>query len=76
MLRFVRHGISSFSIVPLRLSIGIGIVTSSVSFLCLAEAVYSKVFTSAVVPGLASMVGVLSFLFGIVFSFARTNWGI
>lgn len=69
MLRFAWHGISSFSIVPLRIGIGIGILTSLLSFMWLAEAVYTKVVLGTVVPGWASTVGILSFLFGILFIF-------
>lgn len=69
MLRFAWHGITSFSIVPLRLGVGIGVLTSLISFLWLAEAVYAKIVTGTVVPGWASTVGILSFLFGILFIF-------
>ena len=69
MLRFAWHGISSFSLVPLRLGILVGVITSALSFAFLAEAIIAKVITGTAVPGWASTVGVLSFLFGILFIF-------
>lgn len=67
MLRFAWHGISSFSIVPLRVGIGIGIVTSALSMAYLVRAVYQKVVVGDTVEGWASTVGILSFLFGVLF---------
>jgi len=67
MIKFAWHGISSFSIVPLRIGIGIGLITSLLSFAWLAEALYARIVTHSVVPGWASTVGILSFLFGILF---------
>ena len=69
MLRLAWHGISSFSLVPLRLGILMGIITSALSFAFLVEAIIAKVITGTVVPGWASTVGILSFLFGILFIF-------
>lgn len=67
MLRFAWHGISSFSIVPLRVGVGIGIVTSALSMAYLVRAVYQKVVVGDTVEGWASTVGILSFLFGVLF---------
>jgi len=69
MLKFAWHGISSFSIVPLRLGILIGIITSALSFAWLVEAIITKLVSGTAVPGWASTVGILSFLFGILFIF-------
>lgn len=67
MIRFAWQGITSFSIVPLRLGIGVGILTSLLSFAWMAEAMYAKIVLGTTVPGWASTVGILSFLFGILF---------
>ena len=69
MLKFGWHGVSSFSIVPLRIGITIGILTSAASFYFLADALYAKLVAGTAVPGWASMVGVVSLLFGILFIF-------
>jgi dolichol-phosphate mannosyltransferase len=67
MLRFAWHGISSFSIVPLRVGIGLGVLTSAASMAYLVRAVYHKVVVGDTVEGWASTVGILSFLFGVLF---------
>jgi polyisoprenyl-phosphate glycosyltransferase len=67
MVRFAWHGISSFSLVPLRVTIGFGLVTAGISFSYLAFALYSKLVSGTVVEGWASTMGVLSFLFGVLF---------
>ena len=69
MLKFAWHGVSSFSLAPLRIGIAVGVLTGLLSFLFLADAVYSKVVTGTAVPGWASIVGVVSLLFGILFVF-------
>jgi glycosyltransferase involved in cell wall biosynthesis len=69
MLKFGWHGVSSFSIVPLRIGIAIGILTSLASFYWLLEALYAKLVSGTVVPGWASTVGIMSLLFGILFIF-------
>ena len=66
-MRFGWHGITSFSIIPLRLAILLGIVTSVIAFGGIFYALYSKFFTNKVVPGWASSVSILSFLFGVLF---------
>ena len=67
MLKFAWAGISSFSIVPLRIGIFIGIATSFLAFVELFFVIYLKLFTDTLVPGWASVVGITSFLFGILF---------
>ena len=69
MLKLAWHGISSFSIVPLRIGIALGILTSFASFYLLGEALYAKLVSGTAVPGWASTVGVISLLFGILFIF-------
>jgi len=67
MLKLAWTGITSFSMVPLRLSIIIGVLTSLLAFSEMLYAIYAKLFTDTVVPGWASGVAVVSFLFGILF---------
>ena len=66
MLKFGWTGITSFSLIPLRLAIIFGVVTGLISFCGLVYAVLGKVSGRAV-PGWASEVGVQSFLFGMLF---------
>ena len=67
MLRFAWTGITSFSIVPLRLATGLGLLTSLFAFYELLDAVYVKMFTSGAVPGWTSLYVLISLLFGILF---------
>ena len=67
MIRFAWHGISSFSIVPLRIAIVVGLLTSGIAFLYLVYAFYAKFATGAVIAGWTSTVSVVSFLMGIMF---------
>jgi len=67
MLRFAWTGISSFSIIPLRMGIILGLITSLLAFFELIYVTWAKLFTDETVPGWASGVGVISFLFGILF---------
>lgn len=60
-------GITSFSIIPLRIAILIGIVTSIFAFYQLGEALYVKLFTDKAIPGWASIYGTISLLFGVLF---------
>lgn len=67
MLKLAWNGITSFSIVPLRLGIFIGILTSFIAFMEIIYAVLIRLFTDSAVPGWASAISILSFLFGILF---------
>jgi len=67
MLRLAWNGVTSFSLVPLRIAIVIGCVTALLAFGELVFAIYAKVTTGTTVPGWASAVGVLSLLFGVLF---------
>jgi dolichol-phosphate mannosyltransferase len=66
MLKFASGAIVSFSVIPLKVSVHIGLLTTLLAFL---EIVYIGVMylRGDTVPGWASTVGILSFLFGILF---------
>ena len=66
-LRFAWSGISSFSLVPLRIAVILGVVTSAAAFAELIYAVSIRIWTENAVPGWASAVSILSLLFGISF---------
>jgi dolichol-phosphate mannosyltransferase len=63
------HGVSSFSLVPLRIGIAIGLLSSTLAFLGTAYAIVGGWVDDAVVPGWASSVAMMSFLFGVLFAF-------
>jgi len=67
MLQLAWNGITSFSIVPLRLAILLGIITSFIAFAEIVYAISVKIFTDTAVPGWASAISVISFLFGVLF---------
>lgn len=67
MLRLAWHGVSAFSIVPLRLGVLTGFIVSGVSFTGILYAIYSKYIAGDAVPGWASVMAVSSFLFGVLF---------
>jgi dolichol-phosphate mannosyltransferase len=69
MTIFAWSGITSFSLIPLRLGVTIGLLTSLLAFYQLAEALWAKLFTDEVVPGWTSIIGLQSLLFGILFIF-------
>jgi dolichol-phosphate mannosyltransferase len=56
MLRFAWTAISSFSALPLRLSIGAGAILSGAGFIYLLRVLYLAMFTNTLVPGWASIV--------------------
>lgn len=66
MLRFAHGGIVAFSTKPLRVGIALGLVTSALAFaaLCYIIVQYALGHT---VPGWASTLGLLVFLFGVLF---------
>ncbi|MHC4267838.1 MAG: glycosyltransferase [Planctomycetota bacterium] len=68
MLSFAWTGITSFSIVPLRIGILLGLITSVFAILQLFDAVYTKLFTDESSEW-ASIVGIMSLLFAILFVF-------
>lgn len=66
MLRFAWTAISSFSALPLRISIGTGCVLSCAGFFYLLYVVYLACFTSALIPGWASVVALECVFSGII----------
>ena len=74
MLSLAWMGITSFSNIPLRWGIFIGMITSLIAFLVLGYAVFTKLFTGTAVPGWASAVSILSLLFGILFILMLINY--
>jgi len=67
MIKFTWTGITSFSIVPLRLGILVGIITSMIAFGEMIYALVIKMVYDKAIPGWASAVSITSFLFGILF---------
>ena len=69
MLTLGWHGVSSFSLVPLRIGIAIGLLSATLAFLGTAYAIVGWWVDDAIVPGWASSVAISSFLFGVLFAF-------
>ncbi|MCI0551030.1 MAG: glycosyltransferase family 2 protein [Anaerolineae bacterium] len=67
MLKFAWTGITSFSIIPLRMATIIGLLTSLVAFYQLIPTFWAKFVTHQAVPGWASIIGLQSLLFGVLF---------
>jgi dolichol-phosphate mannosyltransferase len=67
MVKFAWRGITSFSIIPLRIGITVGLITSFFAFYVLVDALFTKLFTDRAVPGWTSIIGVVSLLFGVLF---------
>jgi glycosyltransferase involved in cell wall biosynthesis len=66
MLRFAWTGVSSFSAFPLRISIGAGLFLSCAGFLYLLRVLYLALWTTALVPGWASVVALQCAFSGMV----------
>jgi dolichol-phosphate mannosyltransferase len=69
MLKFAWHGVSSFSLVPLRMGILLGLAASTIAFLGVAYAILTKWLDGQAAQGWASSVAIVSFLFGVLFVF-------
>jgi glycosyltransferase involved in cell wall biosynthesis len=69
MLSLGWHGVSAFSLVPLRIGIVIGLISSSIAFLGVCYAILGKWLDKQAIPGWASSVAISSFLFGVLFVF-------
>jgi glycosyltransferase involved in cell wall biosynthesis len=69
MSKFAWHGISSFSLVPLRIGILVGLISSGIAFLGVLYAIISKWWVQGTVSGWASTIAIVSFLFGVLFIF-------
>jgi len=67
MISFAWKGVSSFSVMPLRIGILIGLIGSLVSVFGIIYAFWGKIFGRGTVPGWASTLMVLSLLFFILF---------
>lgn len=66
MIQFALSGILSFSTKPLRISLWMGAMTSALSFAYLIYALI-QVFRGETIEGWASLIGVQSFMFGVLF---------
>ena len=66
MIAFASSSLISFSIIPLKLGIWLGLFTSGISFIELIY-IFFRFFRGNVVPGWASTLAVLSLMFGILF---------
>ena len=69
MLTLAWHGISSFSLVPLRIAVLFGLLSSTLAFLGVGYAIVGKWLDRDAIPGWASSVAIVSFLFGLLFVF-------
>jgi dolichol-phosphate mannosyltransferase len=69
MIKFAWHGVSSFSLVPLRIGIMMGLVSSAIAFLAVLYAILGKLLDGHAVPGWASSLAIVSFEFGVLFLF-------
>jgi glycosyltransferase involved in cell wall biosynthesis len=67
MIKLAWRGVSSFSIMPLRIGILIGLVGSLLSALGILYAFFGRFFGKGVVPGWASTLMVISLLFFLLF---------
>lgn len=67
MLGFSLAGITSFTILPLRISVVLGLVTAILAFTELCYVLFSALVLKTTVPGWASILVVISFLFGVLF---------
>ncbi|MEW6260086.1 MAG: glycosyltransferase family 2 protein [Thermodesulfobacteriota bacterium] len=67
MLKLAWHGVSSFSILPLRIGMLFGIAGTVLSILGILYALYGKWIQGEVVPGWASIVMGTSLLFSLLF---------
>lgn len=65
MLTFAMEGVTSFSIVPLRLITTLGFLVSAFSFAMILFVIYGRLVMNAVIPGWASSVVPIYFLGGI-----------
>lgn len=65
MLRFSVHGLLAFTTIPLRLATVLGLVVAAFSFMYLLLVLGLWLTSTAVVPGWASVMGLLSLLGGI-----------
>jgi polyisoprenyl-phosphate glycosyltransferase len=69
MLSLAWNGVSSFSLLPLRIAMLVGLLSSTLAFLGVGYAIIGKWYDSAAIPGWASTVAIVSFLFSVLFLF-------
>jgi dolichol-phosphate mannosyltransferase len=69
MITLAWHGVSSFSLVPLRIAMALGLGASTLAFVGVGYAIIGKWLDNEAVPGWASTVAIVSFLFGLLFVF-------
>lgn len=69
MIRFAWYGVSSFSLVPLRIGIVMGLTSSMIAFMGVVYAILGKLMDGDAVPGWASSLAIISFQFGVLFLF-------
>jgi polyisoprenyl-phosphate glycosyltransferase len=81
MLRFAWTAVSSFSALPLRLSVAAGVTLSCAGFLYLLRVLYVVYWTHAVVPGWASIVvlqcifsGMILLALGVIGDYVARNY--
>jgi glycosyltransferase involved in cell wall biosynthesis len=67
MFKFAWTGVTSFSLIPLRVAIIFGFITGFLAFSELTYVVWARLFTDRTVPGWASAVSIISLLFGVLF---------
>lgn len=65
LCKLALEGITSFSVVPLRIVYIIGLVMSTISFFLCLDVLYERFFNFYVVPGWATIVFVMAFIGGI-----------
>ncbi len=65
MLSFALDGITSFSVMPLRMISVMGLIVCVLSFFMIAWIIYGKLFLSSVIPGWASSIVAIFFLGGV-----------
>jgi polyisoprenyl-phosphate glycosyltransferase len=69
MMKLAWNGVSSFSLLPLRLAMAIGLLSSTLAFLGVGYAIIGKWYDNDAIPGWASTVAIVSFLFSVLFLF-------
>ena len=67
MFSLAWSGITSFSVIPLRVSLMLGLLTSLVAIFQLGDTVYAKLVRGDTVPGWASLSVMMSLFFGVLF---------
>lgn len=65
LFKLALHGITSFSVVPLRIVSIMGFVLSLTSFLLCLQVIYERIFNHNIIPGWATIVFVVCFIGGI-----------